>query len=86
MKSTRNWITHNSTLFNALDETMLAYLFLINMRVMFNFDDAVQPYEKILLNLFAEDVLSEELFKDKSKNKFIPISETYLDIKNIALR
>lgn len=85
MKSTRNWITHNSTLFNALDETMLAYLFLINMRVMFGFDDAVQPYEKILLNLFAEDVLSEQLFKDKSKNKLIPISEAYCGIKNIAL-
>lgn len=85
MKSTRNWITHNSTLFNALDETMLAYLFLINMRVMFTFDDAIQPYEKILLDLFSEDVLSEQLFKDKSKNKFIPISEAYCDIKNIAL-
>ena len=85
MKSTRNWITHNSTLFNALDETMLAYLFLINMRVMFVFDDSVQAYEKILLNLFAEDVLSEQLFKDKSKNKLIPISEAYRGIKNIAL-
>ena len=43
MKSTRNWITHNSTLFNALDEIMVAYLFMINMRLMFSFDEAVQP-------------------------------------------
>jgi len=61
MKSVRNWITHNSNLFNALDEKMLAYLFIINMRVMFDFDKKVEPYEKILLNLFATDALTEQL-------------------------
>lgn len=85
MKSTRNWITHNSNLFNALDETMLAYLFNINMRVMFDFDKKLESYEKILLNLFATDALTEQLFKDKSKNKLIPIGEAYCDIKNLAL-
>lgn len=85
MKSTRNWITHNSTLFSALDETMVAYLFILNMRMMFSFDEAVQPYEKILLDLFAKEALTEQLFKDKSKNKLIPIGEAYCDIKNLAL-
>jgi hypothetical protein len=85
MKSTRNWITHNSNLFNALDEKMLAYLFIINVRVMFDFDKKFESYEKILLNLFATDALTEQLFKDKSKNKLIPIGEAYCDIKNLAL-
>lgn len=85
MKSTRNWITHNSNLFNALDETMLAYLFIINMRVMFDFDKKLESCEKILLNLFATDALTEQLFKDKSKNKLIPIGDAYCDIKNLAL-
>jgi hypothetical protein len=85
MKSTRNWITHNSTLFNALDETMVAYLFIMNMRIMFSFDETVQSYENILLSLFTKEALSIQLFKDKSKNKLIPISEAYCDIKNIAL-
>jgi hypothetical protein len=85
MKCTRNWITHNSNLFNALDEKMLTYLFIINMRVMFDFDKKFESYEKILLNLFATDALTEQLFKDKSKNKLIPIGEAYCDIKNLAL-
>jgi hypothetical protein len=85
MKSTRNWITHNSTLFNALDETMIAYLFIMNMRIMFSFDETVQSYENILLSLFTKEALSVQLFKDKSKNKLIPISDAYCDIKNLAL-
>jgi len=69
MKSTRNWIAHNSNLFNELDERMVAYLFIINMRVMFDFDDAVQPYEKILLDLFAEDALLEKTFETQNKTQ-----------------
>lgn len=85
MKSTRNWITHNSALFNEVDEAMVAYLFIMNVRIMFNFDETVQSYEKILLSLFTKEALSVQLFKDKSKNKLIPISEAYCDIKNLAL-
>jgi hypothetical protein len=85
MKSTRNWITHNSALFSELDEAMLAYLFIINMRLLFNFDESVQNYEKILLSLFANKALTEQLFKDKSKNKLIPISDVYRSLKNRAI-
>ena len=86
MKNTRNWIVHNSNLFNALDEQMLAYLFIVNMRVMFNFDEAVQPYEKILFNLF-DDKLAREVFEAQNKNELIrpPITKAYCDIKNLAL-
>lgn len=85
MKSTRNWITHNSNLFNALDEEMLAYLFIINMRVMFDFDEKVESYEKMLLNLFVEDAVSEIDFKTKTTNKLIPFSKAYLELKNLVL-
>jgi len=85
MKNTRNWITHNSNLFNALDETMLAYLFIINIRLMFDIDEAVQRYEKILLNLFVENAVSEIDFKIKTTNKLIPFSKAYLELKNLVL-
>jgi len=85
MKNTRNWIVHNSNLFNALDEQMLAYLFIVNMRVMFNFDDVVQPYEKILLNLFADDdLIKKEVFEAQSKNELIPSSGAYCDLQNLV--
>ena len=84
MKSTRNWITHNSALFNALDENMVAYLFIINMRQMFIFDDPAQSYEKILLELFK--ALDEKLFDDKNKNKLIDqdFGKAYCNLQNIA--
>jgi hypothetical protein len=86
MKSTRNWITHNSTLFNALDETMVAYLFMINMRLMFSFDEAVQPYEKILLNLFKdENLIEKNIFENQNKNKLIPFKNPYFNLREIVV-
>ncbi|MDP2902271.1 MAG: hypothetical protein Q8N96_04085 [Methylovulum sp.] len=85
MKNTRNWIVHNPTLFNELDEKTLAYLFIINIRLMFDIDEAVQRYEKMLLNLFVEDAVSEIDFKTKTVNKLIPFSKAYLELKNLVL-
>ncbi|MEI6335166.1 MAG: hypothetical protein WCS87_11435 [Methylococcaceae bacterium] len=85
MKCTRNWITHNSTLFNELDEKILAYLFIINMRVMFSFDEVAQPYEEILLDLFKEDDLSVAIFKNQIADQLFPLSKAYLDLKNLVL-
>jgi hypothetical protein len=82
LKNTRNWIVHNSSLFKKMDEKQVAYLFFINMRVMFEFDSAVQSYEKILLNLFGKPV-SDNLFNDKVKNDLINLDKAYLGIKNI---
>lgn len=86
MKNVRNWITHNSALFSEMDEAMLAYLFIINMRVMFDFDELVQNYEEILLSLFEKEALTEQLFKDNCKNKllFTPISKAYCDLQNLV--
>jgi len=85
MKTTRNWMAHNSNLFNALDEQMLAYLFILNMRVMFNLNDKVQPYELVLLQLFNESTLEKEQFKDINRSRLMPISKAYSDLKNRAL-
>ncbi len=86
MRNTRHWITHNSNLFSELDEKLIAYLFIVNLRVMFDSnDDSLQHYEKILLNLFSEDALSESDFKTKHINKLFPVSKAYLDINNIVL-
>ena len=81
MKNTRNWIVHNSTLFSELDEKMVAYLVMVNMRLMFNFGDAVQNHEKILLGLFSENAASYEVVK----NKLFPFSKAYLSLKNLVL-
>jgi hypothetical protein len=84
MKSTRNWITHNSTLFNAVDEQIIAYLFMINMRIMFNFDEAKQTYEDILFKLFSGEDLTKEIFEEQNKNKLITlkIKKAYCDLQN----
>jgi hypothetical protein len=76
MKNTRNWIAHNSALFNALDERMVAYLFMINLRLMFNLSDEVQNYEKILLSLFEQETVIAHF----------PFSKTYLHVKNLVLQ
>ncbi|MDP2902405.1 MAG: hypothetical protein Q8N96_04780, partial [Methylovulum sp.] len=85
MKNIRNWIVHNPTLFKELDEKTLVYLFIINIRLMFDIDEAVQSYEKILLNLFVENAVSETNFKTKTANKLIPFSKAYLELKNLVL-
>lgn len=85
MKNTRNWITHNSSLFDTVNEPMLAYLFMVNMRLMFNFNEAVQPHEEILLRLFSEDALATEVFSQQNLHKLIPVSKKYLELKNLVL-
>ncbi|OQW75262.1 MAG: hypothetical protein BVN35_09185 [Proteobacteria bacterium ST_bin11] len=86
MKNVRNWVTHNSSLFSNVDEKLLAYLFIINMRLMFGFDSEVQSYENILFALFP-NVLKEQLFKDKAKNDLLKpdIAKAYLNLKNMVL-
>jgi len=85
MKTTRNWMAHNSNLFNELDEQMLAYLFVLNMRVMFKLNDQLQPYETVLLQLFNDSSLEKEQFKEINRSRLMPISKAYSDLKNLAL-
>lgn len=77
MKMTRNWIAHNSTaIFTDLTEQDVAYLFICNMRAMFDLDNTVQIYENHLLLLFKNvDV-------GKIKNEDIPLVDTYVSYFN----
>ncbi|MFI3155029.1 MAG: hypothetical protein QX199_02615 [Methylococcaceae bacterium] len=80
MRNTRHWITHNSSLFSDADEQLIAFLFMMNMRVMFSSADyVVQTHENILLKLFDNESLPEQTFKEQS----IPVSEAYLNLRNI---
>ena len=80
MRNTRHWITHNSSLFNEADEQLIAFLFVVNMRVMYSSKDyAIQTYENILLKLFDNNSLTENKFKEQ----IIPVSKAYLDLRNI---
>lgn len=79
MRNTRHWITHNSSLFDALDESFVAFLFMVNLRVMFKFDDYKQhPYEVVLLKLFENKSISEQDFSNKTP----PVSDAYLALRN----
>ena len=63
MKITRNWLAH-SKVFEQLTPQDVAYLFIVNMRAMFDLGNELLPYEKHLLTLF-KDVLSVEDFNNK---------------------
>jgi len=79
IKMTRNWIAHNSTaIFTNLTEQDVAYLFICNMRAMFDLGDEVQPYEKHLFSLFEIKADTE----DKIRNKNIPLIDTYVGYFN----
>ena len=79
MKMTRNWIAHNSTaIFTNLTEQDIAYLFICNMRALFDLEDAVQSYEKHLFSLF--DIKSDT--ENKIRNNSIPLIDTYVSYFN----
>ncbi|MGG7054049.1 hypothetical protein [Nitrosomonas sp. ANs5] len=81
MRNTRHWITHNSNLFSDVDEQLIAYLFILNIRVMFNWNNfEVLKHEEILFSIFdfnRKDLETNEFLKN------LPISTTYLDLKNL---
>ena len=79
MKMTRNWIAHNSTaIFTNLTEQDITYLFICNMRALFDLDDTVQSYEKHLFSLF--DIKADT--ENKIRNKNIPLIDTYVSYFN----
>jgi hypothetical protein len=89
MKMTRNWSAH-SKVFEGLSAQDVAFLFIVNMRAMFELGSELAPYEKYLLNLFESPLEVEDFksiygmdFKDKRKfgNYFeerkIPLIQSY---------
>ncbi|MFZ2727141.1 MAG: hypothetical protein WAX77_12870 [Methylococcaceae bacterium] len=79
MKMTRNWSAHGSTFAN-LTEQDVAYLFMINMRAMFDLSNTVLAYEQQLFNLFKNLLEIEEL-KNKigtnANTRTIPLEQEY---------
>lgn len=85
MKMTRNWMAHNSTaIFNSLSEQDLAYLFICNMRAIFELSEEIMGYEEILLSLFSKEEESEALEKAELivKEKRIPLVKSYVSYFN----
>lgn len=85
MKNTRNWIVHNSALFSEIDEQMVAYLFMVNTRLMFNYNNTIQSHERILLSLFSDDALQENIFKNQNNHSIIykEAEKSYVEIQNL---
>jgi hypothetical protein len=79
MKMARNWLAH-SKIFEQLSAQDVAYLFIVNMRAMFDLGDALLPYERRLLSLYTT-AISEDEMKDKIGKGFqdrkIPLVENY---------
>ncbi|MEI6708002.1 MAG: hypothetical protein WCK96_12810 [Methylococcales bacterium] len=59
LRTARNWLAHDSLL-NNFDEKTIAFIFLINVRLLANLeDDKLEPFELKLLSLFDKNTLSQ---------------------------
>ncbi len=85
MKMTRNWMAHNSTaIFKNLTEQDVAYLFICNMRAIFDLGSETKDYEKNLFSLFNKSEESEA-FKESElivKEKRIPLVKHFVSYFN----
>lgn len=81
MKTTRNWIAHNSkSIFNKLTAQDVAYFFICNMRALFDLGQETRNYETILLELFVKPGENEHLERSQEavRQKNIPLVDTYV--------
>ncbi|HBA66197.1 MAG TPA: hypothetical protein DCZ48_08485 [Methylococcaceae bacterium] len=79
MKMTRNWSAH-SKIFERLEAKDVAYLFIVNMRTLFELGDEVLPYERHLLSLFDPPLDEAEMSAicgSDFKSRKIPLIENY---------
>lgn len=82
MKIARNWSAH-SKVFENLKPQDVAYLFIINMRAMFDLGDKLLPYEENLLKLFKNTISKDEFIEkigNKHDDRKIPFIENYADL------
>lgn len=82
MKMTRNWVAH-AKLLEPLNAQFIAFLFLVNMRAMFRLPKAIQPYERMFLNLIS--LSSVEQIDFESTNGNIAYTEQIVDEHLAAL-
>jgi len=85
MKMTRNWMVH-SKIFNNLSEQEVAYLFISNMRAMFELKSIPQEYENQLFSIFnkikIEDDEMIDIIGNKAWNRKIPFVRDYAVLLN----
>jgi len=80
MKNVRNWAAHKN-LFENLTEKEVVFLFLINMRTMFQLENAeTKPFEKALLSLFSHP-LSQDEMSALINNKSLNLAKSYSSLK-----
>jgi hypothetical protein len=79
MKNARNWAAHQRV-FKSLGEQQVAFLFLVNMRSMFQLDSDVLPFEKLLLRLFRQPLSESELSNLIEKNA-LNLARSYSSLK-----
>lgn len=82
MKMTRNWVSH-ANLLEPLNEAILAFLFLVNMRAMFKLPKSIQTYESILLrciNLNQDCIINIYDLSDNIRFAVEQVDNIYLQI------
>ena len=80
MKNVRNWAVHKN-LFENLTEKEVAFLFLINMRAMFQLEiTETKSFEKALLSLF-DSPLSQNEMSSIIKYKNLNLAKSYSSLK-----
>ncbi len=80
MKTARNWIAH-SNIFNKVNEQDIAFLFICNMRAMFELSNDAVTYETNLLNLFSKPLEVSDFTKKIGKtqqDRDLPLSKYYI--------
>ncbi|MFA5923778.1 MAG: hypothetical protein WC856_21205 [Methylococcaceae bacterium] len=82
----RNWLAHGKV-FEKLAPQDVAYLFIVNMRAMFELSDQLLPYEKNLLSLFSGTINADELKEVVGSfhgNRKIPLIQNYAALLHIS--
>lgn len=83
MKNVRNWMAHNSVI-NQLAAEDVAFLFLVNMRAMFDLGPKVVPYERSLLALFSRN--GSQLVPGLIENRLrVALVHSYRKVKDRVL-
>jgi hypothetical protein len=72
MKNVRNWTAHTSVI-NRLEAQDVAFMFLINMRAMFDLGPKLVTYERVLLALFSngDDRLVTQLVEEQLRDALV---------------
>jgi len=82
MKNVRNWAAHKN-LFENLEEKYIAFLFLINMRSMFQLDATqILAFEKALLLTFFANPLSQQDLSSLINEKSLNLATSYSSLKS----